>query len=230
MSEHKVFLSKNDLFLLDLSSATPTSKSQSSSSPAPLAERKGDSSKNNPGEMHNELDQIDVKFEKISDEQSTHPKSSLNSNKHSPHASNPSGFSLKNPVSSFRSWVTNKKSSKEEVLSPDQSSKPFDSSSSNQSNTPLESDSGKRNRTNSASMSSSTVNSNHQIDNPNNASSASNSTRVKKKSSFNMRPNNPMTLLKRNSETTSNENESTEQTANTGPLGYLKNLVRGDKP
>lgn len=222
MSEHKVFLFNDDLIRLNLS-RIPSNKIQSPTSPTPLAERKGDSSKTNPGEMHNELDQIDVKFEKLSDDQST------KSNKHSPHTSNPSGFSLKNPVSSFRSWVTNKKSSKEEVLSPDQSTKPVDSSF-NQGNSTMESESGKRNRANSASMSSSTVNSNHQIDNPNNASSASNSTRVKKKSSFNMRPTNPMTLLKRNSESTSNETESTEQTANTGPLGYLKNLVRGDKP
>jgi hypothetical protein len=55
--------------------------------------------------------------------------------------------------------------------------------------------------------------------------------RVKKKSSFSLRNNNPITPLKKTSETT-NETESTEQTTGGGtggPFGYLKNLVRGEK-
>ena len=183
--------------------------------------------------MHNELEQIDVKFDKISDEQfaasaSANPKSSPNSTKHSPHASNSSGFSLKNPVSSFRSWVTHKKSSRDDTFTPDlTNTSKAPEFSSNQATSSLESDSNKRNRANSAS----TINSNHQQhDNPNNASSPTNTTRAKKKSPFNMRSNNPIASLKQRTSETTNEGESTEQTAaSTGPLGYLKNLVRGEK-
>ena len=197
-----------------------------SQSPSPKSDSSSIPSKNPPGENHAELEQIEVKFDQTSDEQftSTNPKSPQNSNKHSPHHSHPTsstGFSLKNPVSSFRSWVTNKKSSKEEPASSEHfSSKPTESALISQ-NSSVDSDSDKRIRTNSASI---TTNSNHLQDNQG-------STRTKKKSSFSLRSNNPISLLKRTPETTThtNESESSEATGGTGPFGYLKNLVRGEK-
>jgi hypothetical protein len=192
----------------------------------------------NPGENHDDLEHIEIKFETNSDEQSTTQKSTIN-NKHSPNTNNPnstanSGFSLKNPVSSFRSWVTNKKSSKEDTTPIEQSTYQKIDTSPTPRKSSFESDS-KRNRTNSASVTTTTSSNNHQ-DIQINTSSSTNSTRVKKKSSFSLRSNNPITLLKRTSETTNNTNEteSTEQTGTgtgggAGPFGYLKNLVRGEK-
>ncbi|CAF4440941.1 unnamed protein product, partial [Adineta steineri] len=71
-------------------------------------------------------------------------------------AASTGGFSLKNPVSSFRSWVSNKKSSKEEpILTTDQSLsttyKKIDTSPTPRKSS-IESDSSKRNRTNSATV------------------------------------------------------------------------------
>jgi hypothetical protein len=233
------------------SNQATTVKPQPSSSPIPISETKPTSSsipvKSNPGENHDDLEHIEVKFDKNLGEQSTTTtqKSSIN-NKHSPNNNNNnpnktanSGFSLKNPVSSFRSWVSNKKSSKEDTTPMEQSSsttyKKIDTSPTPRKSS-FESDSTKRNRTNSASITT-TTNSNHQ-DIQINASSLINSARVKKKSSFSLRSNNPISLLKRTSETTNNTNEteSTEQTGTgtgggggAGPFGYLKNLVRSEK-
>ena len=52
------------------------------------------------------------KFDKNNDESSSIQKHSTNNSNNSTTTSG--GFSLKNPVSSFRSWVSNKKSSKED--------------------------------------------------------------------------------------------------------------------
>jgi hypothetical protein len=194
--------------------------------------------KSNPGEIHDDLEHIEVKF----DEQSTGTtpqKSSIN-NKHSPNP-NPTttsgGFSLKNPVSSFRSWVTNKKSSKEDTTLNEQSTyKKIDTSPTPRKGS-FELDSTKRNRTNSASVTTTTTTTNSNYEDIQ-INASINSARVKKKSSFSLRSNNPITLLKRTSETTNNTNEteSTEQTGTgtgggggAGPFGYLKNLVRGEK-
>ncbi|CAF1045454.1 unnamed protein product [Rotaria sordida] len=231
----------------DLESTTVTS--QSSSSPTSIVETKPDLSsttvKPNPGDNNNDLEHIELKFIKNSDEQSitTTQKSSIN-NKNSSNNNNnnpqstttttASGFSLKNPVSSFRSWVSNKKSSKEDSLSNEQSTnttyKKIDTSPTPRK-TSIESDSTKRNRTNSASAT--TINS-HDQDIQINPISPTNSQRVKKKSSFSLRSNNPISLLKRTTpETTNNTNEieSTEQTGTgtTGPFGYLKNLMSTNK-
>ncbi|CAF4085743.1 unnamed protein product [Rotaria sp. Silwood2] len=229
----------------DLQPTTVTS--QSSSSPTPIVETKPDlpstTVKPNPGDNNDDLEQIEIKLTKNSDEQSitTTQKPSIN-NKNSPNNNNnnnnphstttASGFSLKNPVSSFRSWVSNKKSSKEDSSSIEQSTNPtykkIDTSPTPRK-TSIESDATKRNRTNSASA---TTSHTHDQDMQTNPTSSTNSQRVKKKSSFSLRSNNPISLLKRTSETTNNTNEieSTEQAgAGTGPFGYLKNLMSTNK-
>jgi hypothetical protein len=175
----------------------------------------------NPGDNHNDLEHIEIKLDKNSEEQSTTStqKSSTN-NKHSP-SNNPNsaasgGFSLKNPVSSFRSWVTNKKSSKDDATPIEQSTSStytkVDTSPTPRKSS-SDSDTSKRNRTNSATTTPTT--NNHQ---------EANSARVKKKSSFSLRSNKPETT---------NENDSNEQTgtgsSGGGAFGYLKNLVRGEK-
>ena len=101
----------------------------------------------------------------------------------------------------------------------------------------------RRNRTNSASATTTTsVLNHHQQQNQTNSSSPSSSstttsgsTRVKKKSSFALRNTNPISLLKRTSDTGHNQTDvsSTEQAGTgggggNGPFGYFKNLVRGD--
>jgi len=91
----------------------------------------------------------------------------------------------------------------------------------------IDSDTTKRNRTNSASVTTTTTT----TDNNNHQETTTNSAHVKKKSSFSLRSNNPISLLKRTSDTP-NETESNEQTgtgSSGGPFGYLKNLVRGEK-
>lgn len=212
---------------LPLSTFSAPPPMDSSSSPSSSQPQKAP-----PGEIQDDLAHIEVKFDKATDEPSATqpPKSAVNhSNKHSPVISTNAnaGFSLKNPVSSFRSWVTNKKSSKDDSTVPPESTyKKIDTTPIPRKNS-VESDSSKRARTNSASISTSTaVNHSQEATNPP-------STRVKKKSSFSLRSNNPMALLKRTSDTTganTNELESNEQTSGTGgPLDYLKNLVRGEK-
>lgn len=183
------------VFLKTIFSATTSVKSEGSSSST-------DELKSNSGETNNpEIENIELEFdaEKV-----------VNNQKHSPSCSNSgAGFSLKNPVSSFRSWVSNKKSSKDDSATND---------SSNISN-----DSNKRNRTNSASQSTTASMSNSSND----LSSVNiQSTRAKKKA--------PFSLLKRTSESNQSSNETDgsnpETTTTPGALGYLKNLVRGEKP
>ncbi|CAF3756758.1 unnamed protein product [Adineta steineri] len=216
--------------------------------PPAISETKSDSistsQKSNLGDNHDDLEHIEIKLDKNVDEQSTinSQKSSINNNnnnnnKHSPNNTNPNttttaaaastgGFSLKNPVSSFRSWVSNKKSSKEEpILTTDQSLsttyKKIDTSPTPRKSS-IESDSSKRNRTNSATV---TTSNSYQQDN---IETNPNSKGIKKKSSFSLRSNNPITLLKRTPETTndSNETESIEQSGTgNNPFGYLKNLM-----
>ncbi|CAF1486118.1 unnamed protein product [Adineta ricciae] len=178
---------------------------------------------------HDDLEHIEIKLEKTSEEQSTIPSSKSNiNNRHSPQCANStttSGFSLKNPVSSFRSWVSNKKTSKEDPTSPDQSTnttcKKVETTPTPRKSS-IDLDTSKRSRTNSATV-------------PNTSSyyqendTTNNSARVKKKSSFSIRPTNPISLLKRSTEApTANptESEAMEQsgTGNT-TFGYLKNLM-----
>ena len=214
--------------VISQSSASSTSKSQMKpeSSSASIKPKPGD-----------DLEHVEVKFDKNSDEQSipTSQKSLIH-NKYSfstnPHSTASSGFSLKNPVTSFRLWVSNKKSSKEDPLAVQPSTstnyKKIDTSPTPRKSS-IEIDSTKRNRTNSASA---TTANNHDQEIQISSTSSTSSTRVKKKSSFSLRSNNPISLLKRTSETTNNmsETESTEQTGTGGgPFGYLKNLVRGEK-
>lgn len=157
--------------------------------------------------------------------------------KHSNQSSS-SGFSLKNPVSSFRSWVSNKKSSKEDAMTMNHSKTNYgkiDTSPTPRKSSSSSSDNGKRNRTNSASAGTNNYPvQNHQVDSPTNLTTSNSSNRGKKKSSFNFRHNNPISLLKRTTENNSQSiNSPTNETANstgtaTSPLGYLKSLVRGD--
>lgn len=226
--------------MLSFSNSSPAENSEVTSTSAPSIESKPDSSvKSTPGDNQNELERIDLKFDRNSDDsRTTTDKSSTNNNKHSPTANpSPGAFSLKNPVSSFRSWVSNKKSSKEEPT-PNESATSASSSYRKIDTSPttrkvsIDGDATKRNRTNSASIP--TSNSHQQAETS--AGSPVNAARVKKKSSFSLRSTNPISLLKRTAET-SNTNEadlpSTEPTGGAGgsggPFGYLKNLVRGEK-
>ncbi|UJR23080.1 hypothetical protein I4U23_026103 [Adineta vaga] len=233
-------IQKEDEKIINENETTPLTTVKSTSienktisSSTPLKSNLGDNN-------HDDLEHIEIKLEKTSDEHSTTLSSkSTASNRHSPQNTNStatSGFSLKNPVSSFRSWVSNKKTnSKDDSTFSDQS---LNSTCKKIETTPtprkssIELDTSKRSRTNSATVPNS--NSYHQE-----TDSINNPARVKKKSSFSIRSNNPISLLKRTSETpptttttTTNPNEidSIEQsgTGNT-PLGYLKNLVRGEK-
>ncbi|CAF3389230.1 unnamed protein product [Rotaria socialis] len=227
----------DDTPLTTVSSQPPSSSSNS------IIETKSDSSsttvKSIPGDNHDDIEHIELKFNnKTSDEQSIaisqkSPISNRHSLNNNPHSTSSGGFSLKNPVSSFRSWVSNKKSSKEDSLSSEQSSsstyKKIDTSPTPRKSS-FGSEATKRNRTNSASA---TTTNNHDQDIQINATSPNNSQRVKKKASFSLRSSNPISLLKRSPETpnNTNENESNEQigTGGSGPFGYLKNLVRGEK-
>lgn len=178
-----------------------------------------------------DLEHIDIRFDKnLPDEQLSNAKHSSNNKTNSN-----SGFSLKNPVSSFRSWVSNKKSAKDESINNHSitSYGKIDTSPTPRK-VSANSDTNKRTRTNSASATtpSSVTNSNQQQTIQSNSSSST--TRVKKKSSFALRNTNPIALLKRTPETNHHQTDlpSAEQTAGTGsgggPLGYLKQLVRGD--
>lgn len=150
-----------------------------------------------------------------------------------------SGFSMRNPVSSFRSWVSQKKSSREDSATMNHSSTTYGKidTSPTPRKSSISSEPSKRNRTNSATASQPTsINPNHHPDVQNNSSATSNSSsRVKKKSSFAFRSANPIALLKRTAETnhqpgnsSSPEQSGTAGGGGSGPLGYLKNLVRGD--
>jgi len=186
-------------------------------------------------QQRTDLEHIELRFDKnLPDEQLSNTKHSSNNKTNAN-----SGFSLKNPVSSFRSWVSNKKSSKEDSINNhsitsygkiDTSPTPRKSS--------VSADVSKRTRTNSASATtSSATNTNQQQQQQQQtiqSNSSSSTTRVKKKSSFVLRNTNPIALLKRTPETNHHQTDlpSAEQTAGTGsgggPLGYLKQLVRGD--
>ena len=194
-----------------------------------LSSSSTDELKSNSGDHHAELERIELEIGSHSDVE----KSSTN-NKHSPtSSSSSSGFSLKNPVSSFRSWVSNKKSGKDDLNSAGDSAitnsnkkvetSPMLRKYSEEANETIQ-----RNRTNSASMTSPTTSTDLLASSPN-------TNRVKKKPSFSLRSNNPISLLKKSSET-NNANESDPSSTDTsstatggGALGYFKNLVRGDK-
>jgi len=189
------------------------------------------------GDQHIDLEHIEIKFNKNNDEYLSNQKHSTNNNSNISTTSS-GGFSLKNPVSSFRSWVTNKKSSKEDstINHPRTTYGKIDTSPTRRKSS-ISSDKTKRTRTNSASATttSSVTNNNYQQQQLQQIqSNSSSSTRVKKKSSFTLRNTNPITLLKRTSETSHNQTDlsSTEQTGagggGGGPFGYLKHLVRGD--
>jgi hypothetical protein len=221
------------------SNQSTTVKPQASSSPTSIKETKPDSFstplKSNSGDNPAELQHIEIKFDKTTEEQSTlNTQKSAITNKHSPTNINSTasggGFSLKNPVSSFRSWVSNKKSSKEDATPIEQSSRKIETSPTTRKSS-IEFDSTQRNRTNSASVTTTTSTNNHQ-----DIQSSTNSARVKKKPSFSLRSSNPISAPKRTSEATNDETDlsPTEQIATTGgggngPFGYLKNLVRGEK-
>jgi hypothetical protein len=193
------------------------------------------------GDQHNELEHIEMKFDKTNEEYSFNPKHSTMNNT----STSTGGFSLKNPVSSFRSWVSNKKSSKEDSSITTMNHSVTTYGKIDTSPTPrkssLNSDAIKRTRTNSASATttSSVTNNYHQQQQEQQQQNQSNSslsstTRVKKKSSFTLRNTNPIALLKRTPETNHHQTDltSSEQTGTGGggggPFGYFKHLVRGD--
>ena len=195
------------------------------------------STKSKSGDDHDDLEHTQVKFTKnFEDQPIITQKSSINnkySSTNSPLSTPSSSFSLKNPVTSFRSWVSKKRSSKEDPLLAEQSEKvnyrKIDTSPTPRKSS-METDSARRNRTNSASA---TPTNSHNQEIQTSSISSTDSTRVKKKSSFSLCSNNSILFLKRTSETTTNTNEteSTEQTGtgSGGPLGCLKTLVRGEK-
>ena len=182
------------------------------------------------GDKHTDLEQIEVKLEKTTDPSQPNPKHS------NPTTNNSGGFSLKNPVSSFRSWVSHKKGSREDSATMNHSNTTYGKIDT----TPIPrkssfgSDTSKRNRTNSASASqTASTTQNHHGDET--SSSPATSTRPKKKSSFAFRSANPIALLKRTAETNHQSGSSSgpEQTGTAGgggggAFGYFKNLVRGD--
>ncbi len=237
---------KNISFLCIFSNPNRIS-SESSSSTKPisnLSQSKPVSSST--GDQHNDLGHIEIKFDKPNDEYSSNPKHSTitNTSNSTTTTTSTGGFSLKNPVSSFRSWVSNKKSSKEDSPITTMNHSITTYGKIDTSPTPrkssLNSDTTKRTRTNSASATTtSSVTNNHQQQQQQNQSnsSLSSATRVKKKSSFTLRNTNPIALLKRTPETNHHQTDlsSTEQTGTgggggggSGPFGYLKHLVRGD--
>jgi hypothetical protein len=216
----------------------PNASSSSSSSSKPTT----DSFPSKPissstGDRHTDLEHIEIKLDKTHDEH-------LSNQKHSTHNSTTTtsgGFSLKNPVSSFRSWVSHKKSSKEDSTITTMNHSITTYGKIDTSPTPrkssLNSDASKRTRTNSASATttSSVTNNNQQQQQQQIQTNSSSAARVKKKSSFTLRNTNPIALLKRTSETNHHQPDlsSPEQTGagsggGGGPFGYLKHLVRGD--
>jgi hypothetical protein len=215
----------------------PNASSSSSSSSKPTT----DSFPSKPissstGDRHTDLEHIEIKLDKTHDEH-------LSNQKHSTHNSTTTtsgGFSLKNPVSSFRSWVSHKKSSKEDSTITTMNHSITTYGKIDTSPTPrkssLNSDTSKRTRTNSASATTtSSVTNNNQQQQQQIQTNSSSAARVKKKSSFTLRNTNPIALLKRTSETNHHQPDlsSPEQTGagsggGGGPFGYLKHLVRGD--
>lgn len=196
------------------------------------------------GDRHTDLDQIDIRLEKNHHDSLPNSKHSINNSTTTSTSSGGSGFSLKNPVSSFRSWVSNKKTTREESGTSSMNHSMTTYGKIDTSPTPrkssISSSATRRNRTNSASATTTTsVLNHHQQQNQTNSSSPSTTTgttRVKKKSSFALRNTNPISLLKRTSDTSHNQaNVSPTEQAGTsgggggaGPFGYFKNLVRGD--
>lgn len=186
------------------------------------------------GDTHAELGHVELRFDKTTDEHSSNRKHSP-TNHHHHHSTG--GFSLKNPVSSFRTWVANKKSSKDDPPASTMNHSMTAYGKIDTSPTPrkssLSSDNSKRTRTNSASATTTSS-----VTNQQQQTNSSSTTRVKKKSSFALRNTNPIALLKRTPETNhhSTDFSSTEQTGSSnsagasggGPFGYLKQLVRGD--
>ncbi|CAF4863891.1 unnamed protein product, partial [Rotaria magnacalcarata] len=209
------------------------------------------------GDQHTDLEHVQINFDKNHDKHSSNQKHSTNNtNGSTASGSGSGGFSIKNPVSSFRSWVSHKRSSKEEqiVNTNDRSITKYGKidTSPTPRKSSVSSDTSKRTRTNSASATTTTsvINNNNNNNNNNqhqqqqqqptqsNSSTATSTTRVKNKSSFALRNTNPIALLKRTPETNHNKTDlsSTEQTGagggggggGGGPFGYLKHLVRGD--
>ena len=247
LDQKKLFCSLKDMLLLCLCSRI---ESQSSSTPSnnnvqtkTHVSSTGD--KQQPQQQHADLDKIEVKVDKKVESVQQNQK----------HSNTSSGFSLKNPVSSFRSWVTQKKSAKEDSTRLNHSATSYGKIDT--SPTPRKSSSDfdnlKRTRTNSASASnaSSAIHNHHHQDVPSNPSSppstslspSSSAARVKKKSSFTLRHTNPIALLKRTAETnhqtavnTSNNDPTGHSSSggaggsgsSGGAFGYLKSLVRGE--
>ncbi len=225
-----------------LTTTSSAESSSSSSKPAlsDLSQTKPISSST--GDRHTDLEHIEIKLAKTNDEHLSNQKHSTNNSNNS---TTSGGFSLKNSVSSFRSWVSNRKSPKEDSTITSMNHSVTTYGKIDTSPTPRKSSLGsgitKRNRTNSASATTTTsvINNNHHQQpiqqSQTNSSSATSSTRVKKKSSFTLRNTNPIALLKRTSEANHNQTDIslTEQTGTGGgggggPFGYFKNLVRGD--
>ncbi|CAF2488016.1 unnamed protein product [Rotaria sp. Silwood2] len=218
-----------------------SSESSFTKSKTDLSQSKQKSIASSTGDQHTDLEHTQINSDKNHDKHVSHQKHSTNNSHHSTASG---GFSIKHPVSSFRSWVSHKKSSREDSITKygkiDTSPTPRKLS--------LSSDTTKRTRTNSASATttSSVINNHHQQQQQqptqSNSFSATSATRVKKKSSFTLRNTNPIALLKRTPETNHNQTDlsSTEQTGagggagggggggGGGPFGYLKHLVRGD--
>ena len=171
-------------------------------------------------------------------------KPSLNQ-KHSTNILNSSiesgSFSLKSPIDSFRTWVSNRKSPKDDSTITTVNRSVTKYGKIETSPTPrklsLGSDTTKRARTNSASVTTAlpVINDcyhrDQQRQTQSNSASTTSSTLLKKRSSFTLRNTNPISLLKRTSEANHHQKDSplTEQAGGgEGPFGYLKNLVRGD--
>ena len=226
---HSILIYSLCSFRIESNVSAPTSSSSSKTT------KKSEISQSKPnttstGDKRVDLEQIDFKIERTNDVSPADAK-------HSNH-SNSTGFSLKNPVSSFRSWVSHKKLSKEDSTTMNHSKTTYgkiDTSPTPRKLSSSGSDNSKRIRTNSASASHpSILVQNHQVDISTSTTASTSSDRVKKKSSFNFRHANPISLLKRTAEPSNQSiNSSTNEATSTGgnttsPLGYLKSLVRGD--
>ncbi|CAF3395040.1 unnamed protein product [Rotaria socialis] len=218
-----------------------------------LSKSKQKSISSSTGDQHTDLEHVQINFDKNHDKHSSNQKHSTNNTNGSiASGSGSGGFSIKNPVSSFRSWVSHKRSSKEDqiVNTNDRSITKYGKidTSPTPRKASVSSDTSKRTRTNSASATTTTsvINNNNnqqqqqqqpqqQQQTQSNSSTVTSATRAKKKSSFALRNTNPIALLKRTPETNHNQTDlsSTEQTGaggggGGGPFGYLKHLVRGD--
>ncbi|CAF3934614.1 unnamed protein product, partial [Rotaria magnacalcarata] len=156
------------------------------------------------GDQHTDLEHVQINFDKNHDKHSSNQKHSTNNtNGSTASGSGSGGFSIKNPVSSFRSWVSHKRSSKEEqiVNTNDRSITKYGKidTSPTPRKSSVSSDTSKRTRTNSASATTTTsvINNNNNNNNQHqqqqqqptqsNSSTATSTTRVKNKSSFALR-------------------------------------------